>query len=154
MTEQALSDVKVLDLSWYIAGPYTQAGKGPQELFDIVFPPEKPDAKNVKWKMVGNGKPSEHWQIDLTRVIGGDNRVAYLRTTIDSLAKQAVNLEIGSDDGVKVWLNGKLVHANNTLRGVVPGQDRPRATLVEGKNTLLLKITQGGGGWGAAEAGV
>ena len=58
-------------------------------------------------------------------------------------------VEIGSDDGVKAWLNGKVVHSNNVDRGEVTDQDTAPITLKQGTNELLLKITQGGGGWSA-----
>jgi len=132
---------------WSVSGPYTQDGKGPQELFDIKFPPE--DGKG-QWKDAGSSDPSQVWQIDLTQAVGGENRVAYLRTGLKSATQQKATLEIGSDDGVKVWLNGKLVHSNNTLRGVTPGEDKVSVTLKKGDNIILLKITQGGGGWGAS----
>ena len=38
------------------------------------------------------------------------------KTNINSMREQKAQLEIGSDDGVKVWVNGKLVHANNAAR--------------------------------------
>jgi len=134
-------------IKWSVSGPYTQDGKGPQELFDIKFPPE--DGKG-QWKDAGSSDSAQVWQIDLTQVVGGDNRVAYLRTGVKSSKQQKATLEIGSDDGVKVWLNGKLVHSNNTLRGVNPGEDKVNVTLKKGDNTILMKITQGGGGWGAS----
>ena len=56
---------------------------------------------------------------------------------------------LGSDDGIKVWLNGQLVHANNVTRGAGPGQDKVEVTLKQGWNRLLLKITQSGGEWAA-----
>ena len=56
-------------------------------------------------------------------------------------------LVIGSDDGVAVWLNGEEVHRNDVGRAYEPRQDlvpvRPR----KGSNELLLKISQGHGGW-------
>ena len=58
-------------------------------------------------------------------------------------------LLLGSDDGVKAWLNGSVVHSNNIDRGAVPDQDRAPIKLKTGPNLLLLKITQGGGGWSA-----
>jgi hypothetical protein len=59
-------------------------------------------------------------------------------------------LELGSDDGVKVWLNGTLVHANNVTRGVTLGEDRVDVTLKQGRNYMLVKVPQGVGGWGFA----
>jgi hypothetical protein len=42
-----------------------------------------------------------------------------------------------------------VVHSNNIDRGAVPDQDRAPIQLKKGPNLLLLKITQGGGGWSA-----
>ena len=56
---------------------------------------------------------------------------------------------MGSDDGVKAWLNGQVVHSNNIDRGDVADQDTAPITLKKGVNQLMLKISQGGGGWSA-----
>jgi hypothetical protein len=112
------------------------------ELFDVVFPPETPGAA-VAWRPA----QAVNGLVPLDQLIGGENRVAYLRTTIVSPKAQPARLEIGSDDGVKVWLNGKVVHANNVDRGYVAGQDKVTIELKEGPNVLLVKVTQGGGGW-------
>jgi hypothetical protein len=80
---------------------------------------------------------------------GGDNRVAYIKTQIVSGQAQEAQLEMGSDDGIKVWLNQKVVHANNSVRPCTPGSDKKKIKLNQGVNTLLLKITQGGGQWAA-----
>ena len=53
----------------------------------------------------------------------------------------------GSDDAVKVWLNGELVHNNPVNRGASTFQDRFPVTLTEGKNILLVAVYEGGGGW-------
>jgi len=58
-------------------------------------------------------------------------------------------LELGSDDGVKVWLNGELVHEKNIGRPLKPGEDAEQVTLKAEWNDLLLKVTNGGGGWEA-----
>jgi hypothetical protein len=44
--------------------------------------------------------------------------VVYLRTRLHAPAAQAVVFALGSDDGLKVWLNGELVHANNAGCGL------------------------------------
>ncbi|HUU09926.1 MAG TPA: hypothetical protein VM431_05240, partial [Phycisphaerae bacterium] len=41
-----------------------------------------------------------------------------------------------------LWVNGKLVHANNAIRGFTPGQDKAEAVLKEDWNEFLAKITQ------------
>jgi len=74
--------------------------------------------------------------------VGGDHCVVYLRTRVHCPSKQAVRLEMGADDGIKVWVDGKLVHANNAIRGLNPDQDKAQAELNEGWNEFLVKITQ------------
>lgn len=57
---------------------------------------------------------------------------------------------VGSDDGVKFWLNGVLVHQNNVSRGHGVGQDKVTADFKEGWNDLLLKVTNSGSDWAAS----
>jgi hypothetical protein len=135
---------------WLAAGPYRQQGKQCRQLYDVAFPPEKPHAEGVAWKPAPHpADASLAWQVDLAGVVGGDHRVAYIRTRVWSPRRRRVRLEIGTDDGIKLWVNGKLVHANNAVRGLQPGQDKADATLREGWNDLLAKITQHTLGCGA-----
>jgi hypothetical protein len=60
---------------------------------------------------------------------------------------QAVIL-LGSDDGVRVWINDALVHSNPAYRGAYPDQDVVPVHLKKGWNKVLVKILQGDGGWG------
>jgi HEAT repeat protein len=134
--------------SWQVCGPYMQEGKNYSELFDIVFPPETAAAKDVKWTPMSAGTdPARPWVLDLLKLFGGEQRVAYLRTWIHSDDRQEGRLEIGSDDGVKVWLNGSVVHANNVARPLTPGSDSVNVTLNQGWNTLLVKVTQNNLPW-------
>ena len=127
---------------WQVAGPYRQKGKECRQLFDIAFDPEKPDAK-VTWRPAPRPKdPSLVWKVELSSVVGGDHCVVYVRSKVHAPAKQTVRLDMGADDGIKVWVNGKLVHANNAVRGLTPEQDKATAVLNEGWNDVLVKITQ------------
>ncbi len=131
--------------AWHVAGPYAQEET---DLFEHAFAPES--GGEADWQiMPASTQQNAPWMAELDRVIGGDNRVAYLRTNVISESEQKVKLELGSDDGVKAWLNDELVHANNVARGVTPGDDVVEIALKAGDNILLLKIVQGGGGWGA-----
>jgi len=134
--------------AWRVAGPYSQEGKRYTELFDIVFEPEKPIAKGVAWRLLPAGTDPRRPQIlDLLKAIGGAQRVAYALTWVHSDKAQPARLELGSDDGVKAWLNGKLVHANNVARAATPYTDKANILLAEGWNCLLLKITQNDSPW-------
>ncbi len=74
--------------------------------------------------------------------------VAYAYTTVNREKAGKVNLLLGSDDGVKAWVNGKLVHRNAIYRGVTVDEDVVEVEMNAGENRLLLKILQGNGGWG------
>ncbi len=73
--------------------------------------------------------------------------MAYARTWVESPTDQIAVLELGTDDGVKVWLNRNLVHANNTARPIQPGSDTVKVALKRGWNEVLLKVTQNNLGW-------
>ncbi len=104
------------------------------------------DGKNLDaWERMGGASGT----IDLAKLIGGDNVAAYVGTLFASDIEQKAVLEVGSDDGVKVWVNGEVVHTNNASRGVTPGEDKIAVTLKEGMNSVMLKVVNGGGGWGA-----
>lgn len=135
--------LKQLDSGWLCAGPYRQTGKTAQELFDITFAPEQAADAQVKWRRApGSPDFARAGEVVLDGIVGGEHCVVYLKTRVFVPAAQPVNLEIGSDDGIKLWVNGDLVHANNAVRGLTPGQDRAKATLREGWNELQAKITQ------------
>jgi hypothetical protein len=155
---QAQDAINVLEknedfiMAWQLSGPYTQADKDAAALFDIAFPPEQGDGAKAKWvPLPGTAiDPGMPGVIGLDKALGGDNRCAYLRTGVYSPKAQDVSLEVGSDDGVKIWLNGKVVHANNVNRGLAVNQDKVKAALAQGWNTVLMKITQGAAQWAAS----
>jgi len=133
---------------WQVAGPYQQQGKNYADLFDIAFAPETGDAASVHWQdLPVSANPAQSWKMDLLQALGGQQRVAYARTWIHSPKEQNVRMEIGSDDGLKVWLNDRLVHADNTARPLQPGSDVVDVTLKQGWNRLLLKVTQNSEAW-------
>lgn len=134
--------------AWQISGPYTKAEADGLTLFDVAFGPEKAGAEDLTWRIMPAGTNRDRpWLMELDKVLGGNNRAAYLRTQVWSDASQKVRLELGSDDGIKVWLNGQIVHANNATRPASPGDDKVDVTLKQGWNRLLLKVTQSGGEW-------
>jgi HEAT repeat protein len=137
-------------VDWEVAGPYAEQGKNYSQLFDTPFGPEMKDAE-VAWKKMPTSTEGQHpAYLDLLKELnGGEQRVAYLRTKIESPDSKAITLEIFSDDGVKAWLNGTVVHSNNVARPISPEPDRVNVTLAKGTNTLMLKVTQNNLPWGA-----
>lgn len=105
------------------------------------------------------GVPPEGWTafdarasggiVDLVRRLGAETDCfAYALLAFDSSTGRDALLRLGSDDGVAAWLNGEQVHENRTFRGVVPDSDVVPVRVREGRNVLVLKISQGAAGWG------
>ncbi len=90
-----------------------------------------------------------NWYANLKSVVGGENCVAYLRTYAWIPEEQRVKLLVGSDDGIKIWVNDEPVHTNNVLRPCGRDSDKVHVKLAKGWNEVVLKISQGGGDWGA-----
>ncbi len=105
----------------------------------------------VKWTegTLANGQVNAMLtQIGLT---GGDvdDHTAYGFIMIDSpKAQNNVTMRVGSDDSIKVWLNGDEVHKNAVNRGGGENyQDDFKVNLKAGENPLLVKCSERGGGW-------
>ena len=135
-------------VTWKMSRPYMVEGAGGEKLFGMTLPPEEEDLP-IDWRdLVNKADANRPYIIDLGKVVGGDNKVVYAKTNVYSPVAQKAVLELGSDDGIKVWINDALVHANNAVRPVVPGTDKAEVDLIEGSNTLLVKSIQVAGNWG------
>ena len=105
-------------------------------------------------KVVGNhiwtiGKLAPIGEDNITETVnaiglgsGGDidNHVAYGSISLESPSEQETTMYVGSDDAVKVWLNGKLVHNNPIDRDASDYQESFPVTLKQGKNVLLIAV--------------
>ena len=154
--EEAETALKVADgmsgylMQWQVSGPYTFGRAENKVLMARRFPPEAPDAAEVEWRPLPVGlDPEKPWALDLQAALGGEYRVAYLRTHVFTSATRHGTMAVGSDDGIKVWVNGRVVHSNPADRGLAAAEDSIPITLHPGWNRLLLKVSQGVGDWGA-----
>lgn len=78
-----------------------------------------------------------------------DYHTAYALINVISPRNQtSVQMGVGSDDAVKVWLNGEVVHINDVDRGTTGIQDFFRVNLNAGDNLLLVKVSDNERNWG------
>ncbi len=96
------------------------------------------DGVEHEWAML----ESHYGIIDLSQLTEGNNNytISYVWAQIDMPEDKKGILGIGSDDGVKVWLNGELIHETWMHRTVGIDNDRVPVSLRKGKNQLVLKI--------------
>ncbi|MBM4040576.1 MAG: hypothetical protein FJ290_18885 [Planctomycetes bacterium] len=130
--------------TWLASGPY-KVGKT-----SVVHDPEKPDAKDIKWKLVAAAGDQPGF-IDLNKELGAPGHCAgYLKCQVYSPKDQSAVIESGSDDGMKIWLNGAVVMDKDVPRSFKLNEDQTKVTLKEGWNQLLIKVVNGGANWEAA----
>jgi putative membrane-bound dehydrogenase-like protein len=140
--------------SWHVIGPFDNGTDdsgldrefGPEKGLDLhaSYPGKVGPAR---WRTV---KPNGEGYVDLRAFLApdSDNVVSYLYRAVESPADQEAVIRLGTDDGAKLWVNGKLVYTNRAHRAAVPDQDEVRVPLKKGRNPLLLKITNGDGDHG------
>ena len=138
---------------WNLAAPFQAA-----DMDDLltVYPPE--NETDLKASYAGkNGTPAgwrvvqadDSGYVDLSRLVQPNEQVvAYALAYVLSPDDRDTYALLGSDDGVRVWLNGTLVHSHPSYRGAAPDQDRFPVRLQKGRNKVLVKVLQGAGGWG------
>lgn len=81
---------------------------------------------------------------------GGDVNDYCSYAVINAVSKKKladVEARVGSDDSVKVWMNGKEEHSNPVNRGAQDFQDTFEVDLNKGDNVLMVKVCERGGGW-------
>ncbi|MBI5723998.1 MAG: hypothetical protein HZA50_08580 [Planctomycetes bacterium] len=77
------------------------------------------------------------------------NSIAYLAAFINADEEKKVILTIGTDDGMKLWINGEFVVTHRIHRGAVVDDDAIPVMLRKGLNMILLRVDTDTGGWGA-----
>ncbi|MFI5384795.1 MAG: PSD1 and planctomycete cytochrome C domain-containing protein [Fimbriimonadales bacterium] len=127
---------------WEISGPY--AAKDFESAYATNFGPEPGGAPGATWKPV-----KFELEKPMAGLVGKENAAAYLRGTLKVDKASKMDMRLGSDDGIKVWLNGALVHQNKVMRPLKANEDKVVVNLNAGENSLLVKIVNAGGEDGA-----
>ena len=79
---------------------------------------------------------------------GVDDHSSYALITLESdIAQSDVTMRASSDDSIKVWLNGEVVHNNPVNQGIDDSQDEFKVNLEKGDNLLLVKVSERESGW-------
>jgi alpha-galactosidase len=131
---------------WYMIGPFPSVN---HTAFYDVFPPEREIALD---------KAYEHGKFSWKKQPGWENgkvielphvnySATYLYRSISVPRDTGITLYLGSDDGIKVWVNQRLVLQDSATRGAGPNQDTAQIFVKAGKNELLMKINNGEGAY-------
>jgi hypothetical protein len=143
-------------VEWLVAGPFENRG------LDDVLPPERSinlaagmtgKVGMVRWKKglpeLRSAASGRAAVFDFAAMFTPNTQTsAYALLHVKSPSAMDATLLVGSDDGVKIWANGTVVHRHEQARGVKIDEDQVPFRLLKGWNQLLFKVTQGNNAWG------
>lgn len=144
-------------LGWLVAGPFPNETdkdfkdcKGFETDYiggeKTVCPIEGRVTSGRTWSLV-IGSPETG--VDLVKACRtSEAAVAYGYAALVSKEARDVRLLLGSDDGIKVWWNGVLVHTSHFTRGTKRDEEQVDVRMKAGENRLRVKVDQHYGGWG------
>ena len=134
---------------WFLIGPFDNREK---RGFDVAYPPETElqvdakydgmEGKQVSW--FETTTEDEFGIVDLNQVLAKHKgAICYAMAEFESDTARTVDLRLGCINANKLWLNGKMLNANNVYHaGMEVDQYVVRGQLKKGKNVILLKIAQ------------
>jgi|GEM_PF-2617695 len=101
--------------AWKLIGPFDNSGK---DKFDMAYPPEQPidmaaeyEGKSGKLKWIEFETKDDYGNVDLNKALGQHKgAAAYAYAEFDAAGPRDAELRLGTVNGSKVWLNGKLLH--------------------------------------------
>ncbi len=136
--------------TWSSRGPFP--AENVLSAFNKKFAPEEftdtkgsLDSKSIDQDGSLRWIPRPEWKDGQVHSLPATVGATYLYRTLDLPRQQTVVLSFGSDDAIKVWLDGEEVISHLVNRAAGPDQERFASVLPAGESNLLVKIVNGGG---------
>lgn len=149
--------------SWHSVGPFPaddfdtahDTAVGPEESLAELVSDGHDVAERISRVLSRRYGPGElAWQERATWKDGevtpleGTNAASYLLRQVTAKLPRQVVLRLGSDDGLRIWLNGRQVLDHKVTRPVKVDEESLELEIPAGTNSLMLKISNSGGGSG------
>jgi hypothetical protein len=133
-------------MGFWVVGPY------PEDLHAHYSPENNPDP-GTHVPALDTVEPAQtflNWQrvplnsagfVNFSPLFGNAEHIsAYALLKVYCPKEAKVAILLGSDDQVRLWLNGSQIHENLVQRRAMPDDDVVPATLAAGWNTLLARV--------------
>ncbi|MBI3920730.1 MAG: hypothetical protein HY318_04865, partial [Armatimonadetes bacterium] len=146
--------------NWIVAGPFLPTTtQKPEALFaaDFLKPSDaaarpvvgESPATLVRWLEASTtrGANSDVPALDLLKLFPGDGRFAYAGCYLDNPVVQKLKFKVGSDDGFRMWINGRLIGELRQGRAAFPDQNVYEVELPPGRSLALFKVENMLGGF-------
>ncbi|MBV9123854.1 MAG: hypothetical protein JO112_10895, partial [Planctomycetes bacterium] len=134
---------------WSLLGPFDNSGgKG----YDTTYPPEQKvdlggtypgkNGAGIRWTACHT--TDSYGLVDLNKVVGKHHgEVVYALAVVSSPSERPVQIRAGSDNAVKIFLNGKLLFSRHEYHhGMRMDQHVAEGRLQGGRNEILIKVCQ------------
>ena len=151
-----VTNLKTIDryfTDWWVIGPFDNTNlKGlatsfpPENGFDSTKTYSGKNGMLVSWKRHSEKVTG---YVNFSSVFKPNEEVvsyAFQKLILPEAKNQTYG--VGSNDGVKVWVNGRLVLDRPISRRANPNQDMITVPMKKGENTILIKVDQLKRGWG------
>jgi hypothetical protein len=150
--DQALAETGTPDESaWWILGPFPNEG-----CFHHRYPPEKQidlsktyqgKAGEIRWVQAQDSLLDGY--VNLQEIFADhDWAVGYCLLHCECPTARPAQLRIGTDEAMKIWLNGEQVWAKNVRHSTIVDGETMAVMLKEGTNQILIKLCQRLEEWG------
>ncbi len=139
--------------AWQVIGPFAinEINEKVVEDEGALAPAAQPELDGATWRWVNAADGLV--RLDATNAIGSSQVAgAFAYTELEAENDARLILELGSDDGLAAWWNGRPVLVQDAARECVPGTDRVHVRARPGRNRLLLKLFNQAGGWSFSAA--
>lgn len=96
--------------------------------------------KSYEWKQTAITSPDRPLYDFRTLFGPSPNSSVYSFFRFDTPTAQRMQLLVGSEDGIKIWQNGKLVFENDVVRPLIQLDDVVSLNLQPGSNDILVRV--------------
>jgi hypothetical protein len=145
------------ELAALLAGPYVRTWHFSKVTFPWSGPPQFADVDAAKLKEIVDsalGRPAVAAAdnfVDFAPQFPADkqqNVAGYAVRKIISDRPRKIRLLTGSDDALRIWLNGQIVQKVPLYRDAKPDSESCSVELPRGESVLVAEVSQADGGWG------
>lgn len=137
---------------WKLIGGFSKANAAQLPKWDFTKAPDfsqkqQVGERNLEWKEIAS--PDANGRVSPAQHLPGPHEQAwcYAYAPIEASAPGPRNIIVGSDDQLRVWVNGKQVYEFGSSRGWDKEQGRVTAEFQAGVNHIWIQCGNDGGPW-------
>lgn len=147
-----------IPLEWSVIGPFDNPkcgdnycgldqdhGVGARPDFEKTY--EGKEGQAVRWQRIPSREIRADGSMPLDALIGGDECLAYVHSRFSVPADGKYDILAGSDDGCRMWVDGKEVFYINQTKGTFADEYRIPITLAAGEHEVLMAVEQRFASW-------